>query len=95
MYLYSVTKDKQKQNNMRISNIANNKGDQTYELTIIGTENEVEEFSSFTQYLADFVEDEYNGEFSITIMGSMEFSKKEFRATVTEELKNFRKTLKK
>ena len=75
---------------MRISNIANNKADKVYEVEVIGTLAEVEAFEVFTSYTADFIEEELNGEYSITIMGSNEWSKKEFRGYVTEELKKFR-----
>ena len=76
---------------MRISNIANNKADKVYEVEVIGTLAEVEGFEVFTSYTADFIEEELNDEYSITIMGSNEWSKKEFRGFVTEELKKFRK----
>jgi len=75
---------------MRISNIANNKADKVYELEVIGTLQEVEDFASFTSYTADFIEEDLNGKYSLTIMGSNEGSKKEFRGFVTEELKKFR-----
>ena len=75
---------------MRISNIANNKADKTYELQVIGTLQEVEDFAGFTSYTADFIEEDLNGKYSLTIMGSNEWSKKEFRGFVTEELKKFR-----
>ncbi len=76
---------------IRILNIANKKADTTYELSIIGTEKEVEEFGGFTQFTADFIEEEQNGEFSITIMGNTGFGKKDFKEVVTKELKEFRK----
>ena len=75
---------------MRIANQANQANDRTYELTIIGTEAEVEAFQAFTSYSADFIEEELNDEFSITIMGNDGYGKKEFRAEVTAELKAFR-----
>jgi len=77
---------------MRISNIANNKADNTYEVLIIGTEQDVNAFEAFTKFTADFIEEELNNEFSITIMGNTGFGKKDFRAEVTRELKEFRKT---
>jgi len=76
---------------MRIDNIANNKGDKTYELTIIGKESELQKFAEFTKYTADFIEEELNDGFSMTIMSAWEWNKKEFRAQVTAELKEFRK----
>ncbi len=77
---------------MRISNIANNKADNTYEIVVIGTEQEVNDFETFTKFTADFIEEELNEEFSITIMGNTGFGKKDFKAEVTRELKEFRKT---
>lgn len=84
---------------MRIENIANNAGDKHYELTIIGkTAEELEAFGEFTQFTADFIEEETtmtNPEprWSITIIGE-DITKKDFRAAVTAELKEFRKTQK-
>ena len=76
---------------MRIENIANRKEDNTFEITIIGTEDQIESFESFTKFTADFIEEELNDEFSITIMGNTGFGKKDFRSAVTAELKEFRK----
>ncbi len=76
---------------MRIANISNNKGDKTYEVEIIGTEKEVNEFAEFTSFTADFIEEELNDEFSITIMGNTGYGKKDFRAEIVRELKEFRK----
>ena len=75
---------------MRIENIANQIDYNFYELTIIGTEQEVESFAQFTKHTADFIEDELDGTFSITIIGR-DNTKKEFRKNVTAELKAFRK----
>ena len=80
-----------KPNTMRIENIANNKEDNTFELTIFGTESEVEAFGDFTQFTSDFIEEELNDEYSITIMGNTGCGKKDFRSEVTAELKAFRK----
>jgi len=76
---------------MKISNIANSKADSTYELVVIGTEQEVNAFETFTKFTADFIEEELNEKFSITIMGNTGFGKKDFKAEVTRELKEFRK----
>ena len=76
---------------MRIANISNKKQDETFELEIQGTEQEVEDFSNFTQFTSDFIEEEGEDLFSITIMGNTGFGKKDFRAEVTKELKEFRK----
>lgn len=77
---------------MRIENIANQAYDNCYELTIVGTEKEVESFAQFTQYTTDFMEEgQFEGEFEVTVMGNDGFGKKEFRAAVAAELKAFRK----
>ena len=75
---------------MRIQNISNKKADNTYELEVVGTEAQVEAYQEFTQFTADFIEEEEDGNFSITIMSCNSFSKKEFRQEVTQELKEFR-----
>ena len=80
---------------MRVDNIANKKGDRTYEISIIGTEQELEGFMSFTSHPQDFLEEENETEFSLTIMGSWEMNKKEFVESVRHELKEFKKLLKK
>lgn len=77
---------------MRIENIANEAGDYYYEVTIIGTEEEVNQYATYTKFTADFIEEEYNGDYSITVIGTSA-NKKDFRATVTKELKEFRKSL--
>jgi len=76
---------------MRIANQPNNANDTTYEYLVIGTYKEVEAFGSFTQYEADFIEEELNDEYSINIMTSNESSKKEFKQALVAELKAFRK----
>ncbi len=74
---------------MRIENIQNKAGDRCYELAVIGTEAQVEEFHEFTSFESDFVEDQGNGNFSITIMTKWACNKKEFRQELTQELKEF------
>ena len=78
---------------MRIANIKNNKGDNTYEVYIIGSEADINAYQLYTNLTADFVEEELNDEFSITIMSDQWASnKKEFRAEVVADLKEFRLT---
>ena len=90
--IFVPTKEEIKRiNKMRISNIANSKGDNTYEMMVIGTEQELEMFQVFTQFGADFIEEENEEEYSMVIMGSMEFSKKEFKERLVAELREFRK----
>lgn len=80
---------------MRVQNIAYSTEHKIYELQIIGTEQEVEEYGSFTRFTADMIEEEIHDEYSITIISNELFiTKKEFRAAVTAELKEFRKYLK-
>ena len=76
---------------MRIENIANQANDRYYELTIIGTEAEIEAYHAFTKHTTDFIEEELNEEYSITVISShFDTSKKEFRAEITADLKAFR-----
>ena len=76
---------------MRIERIANIKNDRTFEASVIGTEVEVEAFASYTSFTSDFIEEEEEGVFSITIMGNTGFGKKDFKSELTKELKAFRK----
>ena len=93
-YICSVNNDKQKENIMRIENISNNKNDRTFEASVVGTESEIEAFETYTSFTSDFIEEEEEGIFSITIMGNTGFGKKDFRAELTRELKSFRKEFK-
>ena len=82
---------------MRITNCPHDNDHQegVYELWIIGTEDEIDKYASYTKFDNDFIEEELNDEWSITVIGDYQDCKKEFRAEVTAELKAFRKTLKK
>jgi hypothetical protein len=78
---------------MRIENIANQANDKVLEASVIGTQAEVEGFGSHTQFTADFVEEESNDEWSISIMAPNDWGKKEFKKELAAELKAYRKTL--
>jgi hypothetical protein len=75
---------------MRIQNIPNRANDECYEASVIGSKQEVEAYSAFSAFTTDFIEEEGDGKFSITVMSSWFVNKKEFKDELVQDLKKFR-----
>lgn len=77
---------------MKIVNIANERLDDNFHVSVLGKLEDIEEYVGFTKFMTDFIEEDMDDLYTVWVFGNtISGLKADFKKEVAKELKEFRR----